>query len=268
MSNPMSHLFEINKRVLEQEADVRRARLLLRLGYLGLILGPATLVAIYVLAITVGRQRDIGPYTGLPGFLAVGITALSAWSIYWHVFKADTSLRQLDLELQALQEERRLKAGTVRLDQRARRSAYRVEVGSDLLAFRKNSRYYRRVHNALQSVVIIGSIASSALSGLSIELQQFRWATVLLTFVVGIAAGFIGYFKFRERSFYLQQTADAIEHEASSADLGIYRYADISNDDDRVLQRFVEEVERLKVEQRKREQNLDQPHERTDDQAG
>ena len=34
-----------------------------------------------------------------------------------------------------------------------------------------------------------------------------------MTFAVGIASGFMGYFKYKERSFYLQQTADAIESE-------------------------------------------------------
>jgi hypothetical protein len=74
---------------------------------------------------------------------------------------------------------------------------------------------------------------------------------------VGISAGFMGYFKFRERSFYLQQTADAIEQALNASELSIFRYGGL--EDDATLQQLVEEVETLKAEQRKREQSLDQP---------
>lgn len=67
----------------------------------------------------------------------------------------------------------------------------------------------------------------------------------------------MGYFKYRERGFYLQQTADAIQQELDSAELGIFRYAE--HDGPTTMRMLVEEVERLKAEQRKREQSLDQP---------
>lgn len=81
-----------------------------------------------------------------------------------------------------------------------------------------------------------------------------------LTFSVGISSGFMGYFKYKERSFYLQQTADAIESEWEAVDVGVGRYKDI-NDEEKSLALFVDEVHRLKSEQKKRQQSLDQPPE-------
>lgn len=79
-----------------------------------------------------------------------------------------------------------------------------------------------------------------------------------VTFAVGIASGFMGYFKYKERSFYLQQTADSIEQEWEAVEIGVGRYKKIE-DEDEALAEFVEEVHRLKSEQMKRQQNLEQP---------
>jgi len=70
----------------------------------------------------------------------------------------------------------------------------------------------------------------------------------------------MGYFKYKERSFYLQQTADAIENEWDAFEVGVGRYKRIS-DEEEALAEFVDEVHRLKAEQKKREQNLEQPPE-------
>jgi len=69
----------------------------------------------------------------------------------------------------------------------------------------------------------------------------------------------MGYFKYKERSFYLQQTADAIEQEWEAVEIGVGRYKDKS--EEQALADFVEEVHRLKTEQKKRQQNLEQPPE-------
>ena len=81
-----------------------------------------------------------------------------------------------------------------------------------------------------------------------------------ITFIIGISSGFMGYFKYKERSFYLQQTADAIEVEWEAVDVGVGRYKDI-DDEEKSLALFVDEVHRLKSEQKKRQQSLEQPPE-------
>ncbi|MEU4221868.1 SLATT domain-containing protein [Actinoplanes sp. NPDC026623] len=107
----------------------------------------------------------------------------------------------------------------------------------------------------------MGSLATSTLTALAVEQGRYRWIPIFTSFAVGAAAGFTGYFKFRERGFYLQQTADAIEHEYSAVELSIGPYRTQSSGD--ALAVFVAEVERLRLEQRKREQSLDQPSEGT-----
>ena len=70
----------------------------------------------------------------------------------------------------------------------------------------------------------------------------------------------MGYFKYKERSFYLQQTADAIESEWEAVEVGVGRYKRIASEEEQLAE-FVEEVHRLKSEQKKRQQNLEQPPE-------
>ncbi|KIQ63904.1 hypothetical protein TR51_22015 [Kitasatospora griseola] len=80
-----------------------------------------------------------------------------------------------------------------------------------------------------------------------------------LSATVSISAGVITYFKFRERSMNLQQTADALDMEIQSLNLGIRRYKRLPPEDAAAC--FAEEVERLKEEQRKKELQLEQPPE-------
>jgi len=62
----------------------------------------------------------------------------------------------------------------------------------------------------------------------------------------------MGYFKYKERSSYLQQTADSIESEWEAVEVGIGRYKRFDNEDE-ALAELVEEVHRLKSEQKKRQ---------------
>jgi hypothetical protein len=73
----------------------------------------------------------------------------------------------------------------------------------------------------------------------------------------GLSAGFMGYFKYHERSFNLQQTADAIEREYEAVDLRVGRYEDMG--DESAYSLFADTVERMRDEENKRQQKLDQP---------
>jgi hypothetical protein len=165
---------------------------------------------------------------------------------------------RLDLELEI--ERKRLSAASLTLPPETRRHVYRETVPGSVEQFRLESRRYRRIHNAFQSVIIIGSLATSTAAGLADTPPPYKWITVAMSFAVGISAGFTGYFKFRERSFYLQQTADAIEEEYESVALGVGRYRN-SPDSEAALIDFTQRVETLKSDQRKRQQQLDQPTE-------
>jgi hypothetical protein len=165
---------------------------------------------------------------------------------------------ELELELARLRDERKVVAGSAGMTINVRRIAYRDDAYSDIDRYRAESARYRRVNNILQGVLIIGSLAATGASALTGEIPNVRWGTVGITFLVGIASGFMGYFKYKERSFYLQQTADAIESEWEAVEVGVGRYQKIEGEEKR-LELFVEEVHRLKSEQKKRQQNLEQP---------
>jgi hypothetical protein len=98
--------------------------------------------------------------------------------------------------------------------------------------------------------------SSPAFTSAGLENPLFRWSGVLLAASVSIAAGFTGYFKFRERGFNQQQTADAMEKEYNAVDLRVGDYT--NNDEQQALKTYAEKVETMKEEQRKRELQLEQ----------
>ncbi|MEV6021373.1 SLATT domain-containing protein [Streptomyces sp. NPDC051997] len=166
--------------------------------------------------------------------------------------------KKIDLALAI--ERRRLSVASTELPTETRRHIYRESVPGAIEQYRSDGLRYRRVHNLFQSVIIIGSLATSTAASLAETPAPYKWITVGTSFSVGLAAGFTGYFKFRERSFYLQQTADTIEEEYDAVNLKVGRYKG-SADDAAALLEFTERVEILKNDQRKRQQQLDQPTE-------
>ncbi|MEU4724739.1 DUF4231 domain-containing protein [Nonomuraea dietziae] len=134
---------------------------------------------------------------------------------------------------------------------------YKADIAAIVAQYQSESEKYRKIHNRLQSLIIIGSLSTTTAAALEAALPGHRWITVILSFLVGLAAGFMGYFKFRERSFYLQQTSDAIEQEANAMILRVGDYKGL--DTPGALTLLVERVESFRNEQRRRQQQLDQP---------
>lgn len=140
---------------------------------------------------------------------------------------------------------------------------YREDTVAVIAQYGRESRHYRRVHNTLQSLIMIGSTAMTTIAALS--QQDWNWQTlsvVALGFSVTLASAFTGYYKYRERSYFLRQTADAIEEELNAVMLGIGDYSQFSEEQEsESLAKFTQRVETLRGEQRRREQQLDQPAE-------
>ncbi|MDX3313968.1 DUF4231 domain-containing protein [Streptomyces sp. ME08-AFT2] len=166
--------------------------------------------------------------------------------------------KRIDLELAI--ERKRLHAVNLDLPTDARRHIYRETVPVVIEKYRDEQMHYRRIHNIFQSVIIVGSLGASTVAGLADTPAPYKWILIGVNFSVGASAGFTGYFKFRERSFYLQQTADSIEEELDNFNLRVARYKNLM-DDDIALADFTDRVETLKSDQRKRQQQLDQPTE-------
>ncbi|MGW3652474.1 DUF4231 domain-containing protein [Streptomyces sp. NPDC000878] len=143
-----------------------------------------------------------------------------------------------------------------------RRSLYREEVTTAIEQYQADSRKYRRIHNSLQTLIMIGSASTTTIAALDTG-KELTWQSVTLTvisFAITVAAMFTGYYKFRERSYFLQQTADAIEEEANAVTFGIGPYSEFGPDqEDEALKKFTKRVEDHRNEQRRRQQQLDQP---------
>jgi hypothetical protein len=136
---------------------------------------------------------------------------------------------------------------------------YRQSVPALRDDYRRGAERYRRQHNWFQITVIVGSILTSVSTTAAADQAVWRWAAVVLSATVSISAGVISYFKFRERSMNLQQTADSIDLEIQAFALGIRRYKNIPAE--QAAAEFAEEIERIKEEQRKKELQLEQPPE-------
>lgn len=193
--------------------------------------------------------------------LAIAMVSVVISSIVLHeqkdkLFRVERSLRQW----RAL---RRSTARGVRGGEgyQANRERYRSEVWEYVEEARKNAGRNRRIHNLFQAAIILGSILVTSLTSVMASASPLNWVTVVMSILVTASAGLSSYFKFRERGFNLQQTANAIEKEYNAAELRIHDYAE-DVEDDEAMRVFAERVEALKEEQRARELQLEQSPER------
>jgi hypothetical protein len=259
-------LLEINRSLLELDRRLSRARVTRRLVRFAIFALPV--LAFGAFALSLSPLFDVWKkLIGVPIGIAIVVLVLGLIGYaVWRFEDADGSSLEIpedvEFKITVLREQKAQLLSENSHSVKLRQYAYHQEIASDLDRLRRGAAYYRRINNYLQAAIIVGSLAATSITSLALARETLRWASVGTTFVVGLAAGFTGYFKFRERSFYLQQTADAVEHERNCFDLGIGRYRGRVAEE--ALAELVEEVERLRAEQRKREQNIDQPPERND----
>jgi Protein of unknown function (DUF4231) len=265
-----AQLLTLNHEIRRAESSLIIARRRSRLSNLSLIFGPVLLVLLYGLFWIphVDRRLLIAIYLpSVPVALFFFVAAVKLkvtpggppdGELKFGEARSRPNEYELELQLARQREHRKFLAGDANTPIAIRRISYKDEAREDIDEFRAESTRYRRVNNMLQAVLIIGSLAATGTAALTGSVPNIRWVTLGMTFVVGIASGFMGYFKYKERSFYLQQTADAIESEWEAVEVGIGRYEKYDNEEERLAQ-FVEEVHHLKSEQKKRQQNLEQP---------
>jgi hypothetical protein len=171
------------------------------------------------------------------------------------------SLAQMRDSLAAKREELRRNSLRVHPPLTERRSMYREDTAQVIDRYMRESRRYRRVHNSLQSLIMIGSTAVTTIAALNPADWNWQSLSVVgIGFSVTLASAFTGYYKYRERSYFLRQTADAIEEELNAVMLGIGEYRQFTETEEgEALAKFTQRVESLRNEQRLREQQLDQP---------
>jgi Protein of unknown function (DUF4231) len=267
----IDHLLTLNHEIRKTESHLETARRRKKLSNVSFIFGPVLLAGLYGLWWIPRLNHRVVIIIGFPLLLVALFFAVATVVLkltpggpptgdFAFFSRPRDRVNEDDLELQLArqQEERKRIAADAELDEKVRRIAYKDESRTDIEEFRLESTRYRRVNNLLQGILIVGSLAATGSAALVSEVPDIRWATLGLTFLVGISSGFMGYFKYKERSFYLQQTADSIESEWEAYEVGVGRYKRISDEGERLAE-LVEEIHKLKAEQKKRQQNLEQP---------
>ncbi|MYU26367.1 SLATT domain-containing protein [Streptomyces sp. SID8352] len=172
--------------------------------------------------------------------------------------RGQLSLAKLEDVLATKREALRFLSALIHPTLKERRSLYREDVAGVIEQHRTDSRKYRLIHNTLQNLIMIGAASTTTVAALDTR-NQFTWQNITI-----VAIGFTGYYKYRERSYFLLQTADAIEEEANAFALGVGPYSDFDADQEQqALKLFTQRVEDRRNEQRRRQQQLDQPADQT-----
>ncbi len=135
---------------------------------------------------------------------------------------------------------------------------YREDSVMVMEEYRSIARKYKRWHDWFQTIAIIGSVTTSAIATASVYFSAFQTMTIAISLVVGVTTGINGYYKFRERSFNLQQASDLIEREYYSVALRVGRYSSCETEA-QAYHLFAQQVESIRDEQNKRQQQLEQP---------
>jgi FtsH-binding integral membrane protein len=264
VGDPQAEKRDNDRDIDQKQTHLHSLRVAQRLRFIWL---AASLICVAFLgwALLIGVWTHYrAPFSVLGFAAAVASTSAAAWFI----IRARPDLGNDEYDLTVLHTTRLHLAAAEASDPITALRIYRVATVNDLDKYRQAARSNRRASNTLQWFIIVGSVTAtsltSAAAGGGVGLQQFRWIAAIVSAIVSIAAGITGFFKFRERSFNQQQTADAIEKHLRAAELGIREYRGLSEDD--VLREFAQSVEELKDEQRKRELQLEQSSERREHQ--
>ncbi len=143
---------------------------------------------------------------------------------------------------------------------------YEFDIPEIIQEYQDKSKRNRNIHNLFQWIIIIGSVIVTSTTGATIITETFgitvvfKWIAAVSSILVSIAAGATGYYKFRERSANLQETADDIEQEYKALKLRIGIYKDAWNKSkEEALSIFAETVERRIKEQKQRQRILEEP---------
>ena len=250
-------LIKLRGKISEKELELRRARAITSTAKVLTATVPAVLVISWIASFPIGRLFDLGPAWTVVGFLsaAAGLAAAILWGV--GAEKKLLAPHRLELDLERLYDEQALYFGADRIELALRQEIYRGATLRDVATLRKRGDGYRVVNNAFQSVVIVGSLATTTVASLSPAEGPLKWLAVGFSAAVGLSAGFTGYFKYRERAFYLRQTADDLEEQLNAYNLGLGPYERGTTDERRA--ELTGRIEAIRVAQQRREQQLDQP---------
>ena len=245
---------DLERRIAERSEKLYHVRLVQRLLLIWAYPGNLLILGVAVTSVMLWQQPTawVLPFAVAVPAISVGGSARALYRQHFRIRSVSTQLK----DLQAAHQEHVLEElGTD--DLLAAHKRYRSQLPDVIARYRVESRSCRRKHNAVQSVIIVGSIVSATATTASVSLDEFRAPAVLVSLLVAVSAAFGGYAKYRERSVNLQQTADTLEREYESVDLRVGRYRRFDTERDAYAE-FAHEVETLRAEQAKRRQHWGQ----------
>jgi membrane protease YdiL (CAAX protease family) len=202
-------------------------------------------------------QPHPAPLIWINSILAI-LTLAAAILAAWKTSKHNKKIAELWISRRKHRDAE--KSARIRLSEAAIKSVlwnYHSDVAVAIEDYRSGAARHRRIGNWFQAFVIIASVGVSLLVTASGQFAQLQWTAVIISFLVASATSLNGYFKFRERGVNMQRAADDLEYEYNSAELAINNYRSAKDEVDR-LKSFAERSERIKLDQRKREQQLEQ----------
>ncbi|MGA8114732.1 MAG: DUF4231 domain-containing protein [Actinocatenispora sp.] len=256
------HPDHIKSRILDAEEQLVLHHIWKRIGLTWAILGNIILIGVAIAANLISL-RSISQHADYL-YLVLVLSLVGSPLLVYFQFKTSRKIQLFIKKLNiVLRRNQHLPADTENeADQDSglpQQKRYREDVQDVIEQLGRDANRYRKVNNRFQSVIIIGSVLTSAITTASVSFSAVRWVAVVISAIVGLAAGFTGYFKYRERSYNLQQSCDAIEREYQSVELRVGKY--LGKSEKQAYATFAEVVERLRDEQSKRQQLLDQPAE-------
>ncbi|MFE2869879.1 DUF4231 domain-containing protein [Embleya sp. NPDC059259] len=254
-------LYQVRRTVAESEEDLARWRFIARVRWTAMwvTITASTIGFVWTVTVWGDRGRYIKADIVCAALMAASAVAALATTLQSRRLMDRSSVEDV---LRTNREALRTLGAAVHPALDFRRRLYREDVPGIIEHYQSDSRKYRRVHNGLQSLIMVGSAATTTVAALETG-KELTWQNLTIVgigFAITLAAAFTGYYKYRERSYFLQQTADAIEEEFNTFTLGVGEYRQFGPDQDNAaLAHFTHRVEGLRSEQRRRQQQLDQP---------
>jgi hypothetical protein len=251
-------LIDLRGEISEKESKVRRAQVAVSMMKFSAIGVPVILVTMTIATVFLGAGFDPAPFWVIVGILAgAGVLTIIVFWIWSSENDDILAPRRLGLELDRLYDRQAFLFSGEQIGLQVRQYAFRGAMQRDISRTRGRGDRYRRVNNGFQSAIIVGSLATTTVTSLNGGEGLLKWLAVGLSFAVGLSAGFTGYFKYRERAFYLRQTADDLDQQLNAYELGLPPYKG-GSEEERIAN-LVANMEAIRVAQQQREQQLDQP---------
>ncbi|WP_307798948.1 DUF4231 domain-containing protein [Micromonospora antibiotica] len=225
-------------------------------AYWLILISSFALIALLAYSVVVGLWHEKPVTTRYVGLIALLVLCIG---MGWLVLKNRRKIIEFDVMVRNLGHDRQSAATRIPSESLESLRLYR-EASQDIVAqFRTRATRNLRAHNTVQAIIIIGSVVASTTTAVMAGEHPLSWVSTGLTAFISITAGLAAYFKFRERGYNLQLTADEIEKHYNATQFRLNEYAEHGDGKEASrLRLFAQNVERLRDEQRKRELQLEQ----------